>query len=103
MLDRLFLFCGNLLLGAVLGGVGSLFGIGGGLIAIPVLGLLYGMDQQLAQGTALAHYVFDFTWTFSPLVWPAGMAVGGACTFAGGCVGLRHVLNQPPLQTLREA
>jgi putative ABC transport system permease protein len=31
------------------------------------------------------------------------MAIGAACTFAGGWVGLRHVLNQPPLQTLREA
>lgn len=40
-------------LGGLLGAVGGLFGIGGGLIAIPALGLLYGMDQQLAQGTAL--------------------------------------------------
>ncbi len=40
-------------LGGLLGAVGGLFGIGGGLIAIPALGLLYGMDQQLAQGTSL--------------------------------------------------
>lgn len=53
MLDISLLFFGNLLLGAVLGAVGGVFGIGGGLIAIPVLGMLYGMDQQLAQGTAL--------------------------------------------------
>jgi uncharacterized membrane protein YfcA len=45
---------GNLALGGLLGAVGGLFGIGGGLIAIPVLGSFYGMDQQLAQGTALA-------------------------------------------------
>ncbi len=56
-----------------------------------------------AIGWALAHYVFNFTWTFSPLVWLAGMVIGAICTFAGGWVGLRHVLNQPPLQTLREA
>ncbi|MGB7194625.1 MAG: FtsX-like permease family protein [Collimonas pratensis] len=56
-----------------------------------------------AIGWALAQYVFSFTWTFSPLVWLAGMAIGAACTFAGGWVGLRHVLRQPPLQTLREA
>jgi uncharacterized membrane protein YfcA len=43
----------NFALGAVLGVAGGLLGIGGGLIAIPVLGYLYGMDQHLAQGTAL--------------------------------------------------
>jgi uncharacterized membrane protein YfcA len=43
----------NLGVGAALGLVGGLLGIGGGLIAIPILGLLYGMDQHLAQGTAL--------------------------------------------------
>lgn len=43
----------NFGLGAALGAAGGLLGIGGGLIAIPVLGYLYGMDQHLAQGTAL--------------------------------------------------
>lgn len=43
----------NFGLGALLGVAGGLLGIGGGLIAIPVLGYLYGMDQHLAQGTAL--------------------------------------------------
>ncbi|TYZ39855.1 sulfite exporter TauE/SafE family protein, partial [Ralstonia solanacearum] len=43
----------NLLLGLGLGVAGGLLGIGGGLIAIPILGYLYGMDQHLAQGTAL--------------------------------------------------
>lgn len=43
----------NTALGAGLGFAGGLLGIGGGLIAIPVLAWLYGMDQHLAQGTAL--------------------------------------------------
>ncbi len=40
-------------LGMLLGGVGGLFGIGGGLMAIPALGWLFDMPQALAQGTAL--------------------------------------------------
>jgi len=44
-------------LGAVLGGLGGLFGIGGGIIAIPALGLLFGMNQQAAEGTALVMIV----------------------------------------------
>ncbi|HJV75210.1 MAG TPA: FtsX-like permease family protein [Noviherbaspirillum sp.] len=54
-----------------------------------------------AVGWTLAKYVFNFEWTFSPVVWIAGLLVGAACAFIGGWVGLRNVLNQPPLQTLR--
>lgn len=48
---------GYIAFGAVLGTLGGVFGIGGGLIAIPALGLLFGLDQQLAQGTALVMVV----------------------------------------------
>jgi len=40
-------------LGAALGFFGGLFGIGGGIIAIPLLVIGFGMEQPLAQGTAL--------------------------------------------------
>ena len=54
-------------------------------------------------GWALAHFVFDFAWVFSPWVWIAGVAAGALCALLGGWIGLRSVLQQPPLQTLREA
>jgi uncharacterized membrane protein YfcA len=58
MADHLVLVgMSNLLLGAALGALGGMMGIGGGLIAIPVLAWVYGMDQHLAQGTALVMIV----------------------------------------------
>jgi uncharacterized protein len=42
-----------LAIGAVLGLLGGMFGIGGGLIGIPLLGLVFGFSEQLAQGTVL--------------------------------------------------
>ena len=56
-----------------------------------------------ALGWALATYQFKFPWTFSPTVWLAGVVVGALCAIIGGWLGLRMVLRQPPLQTLREA
>jgi putative ABC transport system permease protein len=52
-------------------------------------------------GWTLARFVFNFEWTFSPVVWLVGLLIGAACAFLGGWVGLRNVLNPSPLQTLR--
>ncbi len=49
----------------------------------------------------LATYVFKFAWVFSSLVWLVGAAVGVACALIGGWLGLREVLNQAPLLSLR--
>jgi uncharacterized protein len=46
-----------LALGLIFGYLGGLFGIGGGLVAIPVLGVFFGYSEQLAQGTALVMVV----------------------------------------------
>ena len=40
-------------LGVTGGVVGGLFGIGGGVLIIPVLGMLFALDQRVAQGTTL--------------------------------------------------
>ena len=75
-------------------------------IEFALVGSLAGLlaaSGAAAAGWALAHFVFDFPWTFSPLVWLAGIGVGAACALGGGWLGLRNVLRQPPLQTLREA
>lgn len=40
--------------GLIAGIAGGFFGIGGGIILIPVLGLIFGLTQHQAQGTTLA-------------------------------------------------
>lgn len=71
-----------LLLGAALGFFGGLFGIGGGIIAIPLLVLAFGMDQALAQGTSLAMMVPILAvglWRYSrkrPIPWKRAGLIG---------------------------
>ena len=76
------------------------------LIEFLLVGSLSGLlaaSGAAAMGWGLATYQFKFEWMFSPVVWLAGLAAGALCAIAGGWLGLRNVLNQPPLQTLREA
>ncbi|MBV8493286.1 MAG: sulfite exporter TauE/SafE family protein [Alphaproteobacteria bacterium] len=60
-------------LGVMSGLLGGLFGIGGGVIAIPLLGLLYGLHQQIAQGTVLVMVVPNVLFGF----WNYRRRVGG--------------------------
>jgi putative ABC transport system permease protein len=74
-------------------------------IEFGLVGALAGLlaaSGAAATGWALARYVFDFEWQFSPLVWLSGMLIGAVCALIGAWAGLRNVLNRPPLQSLRE-
>lgn len=71
-----------LALGGALGFFGGLFGIGGGIIAIPFLVLVFGMEQALAQGTSLAMMVPILLvgwWRYTrrhPIPWRAAIQIG---------------------------
>jgi putative ABC transport system permease protein len=76
------------------------------LIEFTLVGALAGVlaaTGAAVMGWALATYQFKFAWSFSPSVWMVGLLAGAICAIAGGWLGLRSVLRQPPLQTLRES
>ena len=76
------------------------------LIEFTLVGSLSGVlaaSGAAGLGWALATYQFKFVWAFDARVWLAGLAAGVVCAIIGGWLGLRTVLRQPPLQTLREA
>jgi uncharacterized membrane protein YfcA len=78
-------------LGAVAGGSSGLLGIGGGIIMVPALVVLFMFGQQMAQGTALAVMVPTalmgaFTYTAGRRVtWPAAIIM-----MVGAVIGARY-------------
>lgn len=74
-------------LGASLGFLGGLFGIGGGIIAIPLLVLFFGMEQSLAQGTVLVMMVPNLMiawWRYSqkhPIPFKTAFQIGLIASF----------------------
>lgn len=94
-------------LGAAMGFFGGLFGIGGGIIAIPVLVLGFGLDQATAQGTALVMMVPNLLlawWRYArhnpvPLGRALQVAAVGAAT-TWGTAHFAHLLDQGLLRTL---
>ncbi len=71
-----------------------------------IVGGLAGMMASLgaiAIGWSLSQFVFEFPYRFNPWILPAGILAGMVCAFAGGWPGLREVLRQPALATLRES
>lgn len=94
-----------LAIGAGLGFFGGLFGIGGGIIAIPLLVLGFGMEQPLAQGTALVLMVPNLLvgwWRYSqrhPVAWRTALATGGLACVTTWLVA--HVATGLPPGVLR--
>lgn len=100
-------FLTMLALGAALGFLGGLFGIGGGIIAIPFLGLAFGMEQALAQGTSLAMMVPILLvgwWRYSrrhPIPWRTAGQIGLLASLSTWLVaGVATGLNPSVLRTV---
>lgn len=92
-----------LLLGLITGIFSGLIGIGGAIIIIPSLVLVFSMSQHMAQGTTLALMVPPIgllaAWTyykagFVDLKVAALICVG---FFVGGFIGARFVADIPDL------
>ena len=87
-----------LALGGALGFLGGLFGIGGGIIVIPLLVLAFGMDQAIAQGTALVMMVPNLLiawWRYSqrqPVPLKVAFQIGGLASLTTWAVA--HVATR---------
>ena len=92
-------------IGVLSGFVAGLFGVGGGILIVPALVLVLGMDQRLAHGTSLAAIVpiavggvVGYVWS-SSVDWAAVVIlVGGA---ALGAVAGTRALHRLPQRVLR--
>jgi putative ABC transport system permease protein len=73
------------------------------LLGIGALAGLLASLAAMAIGWALARYVFEFTWNPSPWVPVLGGAAGALLALGAGWWGLREVLRQPVIDTLRRA
>ena len=71
------------------------------LVGVGLLAGLLAAGVAAVVGWALARYVFDFVWMASPLVLLGGAVAGAVLAWAAGWWGLRGVLRQPVVQTLR--
>jgi putative ABC transport system permease protein len=75
------------------------------LAEFATLGLLAGLLAAFgatALGYVLAEHVFSFSYSPDPLIWLLGGGAGVFGVGAAGLLGARSVLEQPPLQSLRE-
>ncbi|VWX57820.1 putative ABC transport system permease protein [Burkholderiales bacterium 8X] len=73
------------------------------LVGVGLLAGVLASSVASVIGWGLARYVFEFTWTASPLVILGGALCGAALALAAGWWGLREVLRRPVVDTLRRA
>lgn len=88
---------GLLLIGVAAGVLAGMFGIGGGLVIVPALALVYGMKQHAAVGTSLGALLLPVGALSAWVYWKNGnlnigySALIAAGLFLGAYVGARLV------------
>ncbi len=104
----MWFYLGLMIFGLAIGVMGGLFGIGGGIVLVPGLVLLFGLSQSEAQGTSLAVLSFPVV-GFAAMVYyqngfikPANAAVVAAGFMIGAYLGAR-LLPHVPHAILRPA
>ncbi len=95
-----------LLFGLVVGVLSGLLGIGGGIVLVPGLMLLFGLAQPEAQGTSLAVLSLPIALLAALVYWQHGyvrVPTAGliACGFAVGAVVGANLTPYVPLSALR--
>lgn len=90
-------------IGLMAGILSGLLGIGGGILVIPALIYLYGMEQKLAQGTTLMMMLPPIglfaAWEYfkrGEVNWQAGLLICGGFML-GGWIGAKYVAGLSPI------
>lgn len=74
-------------------------------VEFTALGALSGTLAALGAtviGLVLARRVFDLDYTFSPLLWLAGLVLGSLLVGLTGTLATRKAVNEPPVSVLRD-
>jgi uncharacterized membrane protein YfcA len=99
-------YCG--LIGVVVGLMSALLGIGGGVLMVPVLHLLFGKDMQTAVGTSLAAMVLGSVAGaarhagFQNIDWVMAAALGAGAVVGAYAIGapLAEALSSEALRRI---
>ncbi len=88
-------------LGLLTGIFSGMFGLGGGIIVVPALVLIFGLSQHQAQGTTLAMMIPPIgllaAWTYYSKGFVDLRIAGLLCLgfFFGGLIGAKFVVGLP--------
>lgn len=96
---------GPVTVGVATGFLSGLFGVGGGILMVPCLVLLLGMEQRRAHGTSLGAMVLISASALGGFLLDGSVAwLPGLLIFAGSSVGVTvgtSLLNRVPIRSLR--
>ncbi len=98
---------GIIILGFAAGALSGLVGIGGGIVIVPVLVMLFGLSQHTAQGTTLAMLSFPVSFVGAYTYWQKGMVdwkiaiLLCAGFIVGGFFGSKFAVGIPSLMIKR--